>query len=51
MIPMETKYYCKVCDEHFKDGSLPNMNRRHHCGNIARVVMHDPNESYTPEEY
>jgi hypothetical protein len=47
---METKYYCKNCDEHFSENTLPNMNRRHRCGELVRIVGHDPHDAHAASE-
>jgi hypothetical protein len=41
---MITEYYCKKCKESFHEEKLPNINKQHGCGAIARVIEHDPDE-------
>lgn len=38
---MKTDYYCKSCKEFFVEETLPNINKTHHCGSLARVVWHE----------
>jgi hypothetical protein len=40
LFSMKTKYYCKTCEEHIEADEVPNMNRRHHCGTIMRIIEH-----------
>jgi len=35
---MTTHYYCKNCDATFSEAHIPNMNKSHFCGELARVV-------------
>ena len=38
---MNTEYCCSECGESFTDQKLPNLNRRHHCGALARIIKHE----------
>ncbi|MEK7093977.1 MAG: hypothetical protein AAB903_01395 [Patescibacteria group bacterium] len=35
---MTTNYYCKKCDAAFSEAKLPNINKPHFCGELARVM-------------
>jgi len=35
---MKTQYYCENCKDTFFEGKLPNINKSHWCGELARVV-------------
>jgi hypothetical protein len=37
---MKTVYYCPACEKTFMREELPNVNRAHQCGALARVVEH-----------
>jgi hypothetical protein len=39
---MKTVYYCPACEQTFVQSELPNMNRPHQCGALARVLEHAP---------
>lgn len=39
---MKTHYFCKRCNEFFtEEGMMPNINKVHSCGTVARVVQHE----------
>jgi hypothetical protein len=38
METMRTEYYCESCNDFFEEGSIPNVNKLHTCGKVARVV-------------
>gem|GEM_PF-2756481 len=40
MQAMETHYYCERCNVYFKEDRLPNINRRHHCGEFVKIIEH-----------
>ena len=35
---MKTDYYCQACGLSFSEEKLPNINKVHHCGVLARVL-------------
>lgn len=41
-VVLTTDYYCKACREFFVEHKLPNINKVHHCGAVARIVWHEP---------
>ncbi|MEK7187308.1 MAG: hypothetical protein AAB691_00490 [Patescibacteria group bacterium] len=47
---MTTKYYCKNCDSSFSEAKLPNLNKVHHCGELARVTDFLEEESVSEQQ-
>lgn len=48
---MKTDYFCNKCNVSFSESKLPNINRTHFCGDIARVTeFSDEGESAVEEE-
>ncbi len=41
---MMTHYYCDECEVGFEEDSLPNINKRHHCGKRLKIVRHEDGE-------
>lgn len=47
---MKTDYYCNKCNVDFSEAKLPNINRTHFCGEIARVTGFSDEENSSGEE-
>jgi len=45
---MKTKYYCKKCDIQIEEEGMPNINKRHRCGEFLRIKSLE--EAETGEE-
>ncbi len=43
-VVMMTYYYCRECDVKFSEEMVPNINKRHHCGETLRIVSHEEGE-------
>lgn len=41
---MKTDYYCKKCGELFFEDALPNINKVHVCGELAKVMFFEKEE-------
>jgi ribosomal protein L37AE/L43A len=47
---MKTDYYCEKCESHLTERALPNINKLHKCGQLLRIIAHDPRDEEEEEE-